>query len=365
VALADALPLLLPLGAAGVIVFALFFEGSRRQVRAASRQTQVACDAGAAAEQSGPETAMDKLNDLPDGPAAPEIIDRIMRELHAGGMSLQDIHEALRWRYRGRTPVLQASIWIMEQPGYTTDPGQPRLHERIVSAILLKKDAAAMRLLLDRVGDGFLDIDGASRANVLETVLSHAENEMRAQDESALAERLREMRRRAVDRRTRLLLDILPELLADIRQPEPLPGWTDEDAARASWPIARALKGASNQVAAALFDALDARREDEFSHAALINAVGLLTQDSTLADIARTQAVIEAGMRNADSRVAANAIGAALYLAEDRASDADVVSLAGALSDYRAAGGSETPDTADLDECLTDIMQHREKGSDQ
>lgn len=366
------LPLLLPLGAVGAIAWVLLVERRRQrrrdETRLAERQSAaIPAETGTlnthldrVGQQA--QTAYHALDNLPANGAPQEEVARIMETMPQLPDSPGKVLKMLRRSYKGNVPVLQAMIWLMQRPGYAEDKDHPELHQQLLSAILLKKKPAAIRLLLDRATDDALGVPSAFFASTLGQVIGHAVAAMDEQGETDLAARLTELQARVAVMRRAMILDWLPEALSRIDSDRPGPDWTVDDAFSASWPVSRGLGGAEADCVEPFIHALLQGGMSGFHRAALLNAAGSLIADGTIEQPAKLQPTIEAAMRESDPRLAEIGIIVALKLADLPRSGVDAAKLRAALEAYFAAGGAKTEEAAELADSLDDLEQARGHG---
>ncbi len=298
------------------------------------------------------ETVFAALEALPTEGASQDDVARVMDGLTAADRDPRIVYEALRRRYRGRVPVLQAMIWLMQQPGYRDHAGHPELHRDLVSGVLLKHRPEANAILLDRIGDDVLAIAATTFGPTLAIVIGHAVHAMRERGEDALAERLATLQAQAVAQRSAMLRAWLPERLAEI-DGSAQPGWAADDAFKASWILSGGLEQAEPAITSGLFE-LAERAATPFARAALVNALGLLAANGTVTDVARVQAMIEAAIGDVDDRLAEVGLHAAASLIDAPAARCDEDSIEAAVAAYRAAGRPDLDILTDIDESLAE-----------
>ena len=298
------------------------------------------------------EAVFSTLEALPTDGASQDDVARVMDGLPAVERDASHVYEALRRRYRGRVPVLQAMVWLMEQPGYRDHAGHPELHRNLVSGVLLKHRPEANAVLLDRIGDDVLAIAATTFGPTLAIVIGHAVDAMREQGEDALAGRLETLRAGAIERRSAMLRDWLPARLAEL-DAAAKSDWRVDDAFKASWVLSGGLEQAEPAITADLLAAAETAA-DAFARAALVNAVSQLAANGTIADVARAQAMIEAAIGDPDDRMAELGLHAAASLIEAPSARCDEDGVEAAVAAYRAAGRPDLDILADIDELLED-----------
>ncbi|MEX0286817.1 MAG: hypothetical protein AB3N23_19605 [Paracoccaceae bacterium] len=343
----DVLPLVFIAAVVGVIVYALFFEGKRRQ-RVTPPEPPVTL---------GPlHEAINRLHDLPAEGANRVEVAQIMTTVPDPETSANEIYEALRKAYRGGVPVLQAMIWLAEQPWYAGLSFQPALHRNVISSVLLKGKAAASRAYLDQIAERAFDVVGLHLEPNPVIVIGHGAKRMADAGEADLAVRLEAHQAEVLSARETALADWLFTEWRALETTDRAEDWTASQAFRASWPLSRHLPGAPAAIATLMAKAL-ARPEDRFLRAVGLAALTeLFNKDRGIDPVELLGLTVEA-LLDSDLRLAEVGVDAALVLLEIAPAQIDVPALAKAFAACIANGGDAIEDAEELRAELEDALR--------